>query len=215
MGSREIDGLIIRHLVDIEEAGHRAFDLEAQVFKALGIAAEKWATKTAWEGEFDIDEDNFWLGPLKWKLDAEIEGQESDWLAFFYFGVGADDDPNGDSATNDYLKLTRLCQARNGKFGFRWKSDHFAEGRRVAWRNFIRENTEDIIRETGFEHEEKDGTFFLTVTLNADTLANAIEQDAIEDALGPFETALDKLIRAEPAFTRLLERAEPKFARQP
>jgi len=202
MGSPEMDGLIVRHLVDIEEAGKRAFVLDAEVFKALAKTAEKWTAKTAWEGDSNIDEDNLWLAPLKWKLAGETEEGEADWLADFHFSAGGDDD--------DFFKLTRLCQARNGKFGFRWKSDHYGDGRRVAWRNFIRDNAEDIIRETGFEYE-KNGTFFPTVTLNAEALANAIEQDAIEDALGPFETALDNLTRTEPTFTRLLEAAKTHF----
>lgn len=211
---REMDGLIVRHLVDIEEAGKRAYALDFEVFKVLGKTAEKWATKAAWQGSFDIDGEGFWLNPPDWKLPAKTDGDEEVWLAYFDFNVAAGDDLNGDSTTTlDFFKLTRLCQARNGRFGFRWKSDHYAEGQRVPWRNFIRDNAQDIIRETGFEHEEKEGTFFLTVTVNAETLASAIEQDAIGDALGPFETALNNLTRAEAAFTRLLKLAEPKFAR--
>ena len=109
--------------------------------------------------------------------------------------------------THDFFKVTRLCHARNGTFGFRWISDHYAEGRKVPWRNFVRAEAENVVRETGFD-VEKNGTFFLTVTLDAEHLANAIEQDAIEEALGPFDSALDKLAEVEPAFTRLTRRSE-------
>jgi hypothetical protein len=202
MGPREMDALIIRHLADIEEAGKRAYLLDDEILKILGKAAENW-TKSDWEGKYDI-EDEFSLCPLKWKRSEE---DKEDWLAYFQFDVGADDDLNDDA---DFFKLTRLCQARNGKYGFRWRSDHYAEGRKVAWRNFIRDRAEEVVRETGFEHE-KDGTFFLTVTLNAESLAKAIEQDAIEDVISPFKSALDALARTEPAFTRLLEAAEIHF----
>lgn len=211
MGLREIDGLIIRHLADIEAAGRRAYDLDTEVFKVLGKTAEKWAIKAAWQGNYDIDGDGFWLNPPKWKLSAETEEDKEDWLAYFDFNVGADDDLGVDSTmTHDFFKLTRLCQARNGKFGFRWISDRYAEGRKIAWRNFIRTSAEGVVRDTGFE-VEKNGTFFLSVTLDSDNLAKAIEQDAIEDALTPFALALDNLARAEPTFTRLLETAKTQF----
>ena len=95
----------------------------------------------------------------------------------------------------------------NGKLGFQWKSDHYSEGRRVAWRNFIRDAAGNVIREMGFELE-KNGTFFLTVTLDAESLASAMDQDAIEDALLPFEKALDNVARAEPAFTEAARGSE-------
>jgi hypothetical protein len=58
------------------------------------------------------------------------------------------------------------------------ESDHYAEGRKVAWRNFIRDAAEGIIRETGFEHE-KNGTFFLTVTLNPSLMRSSDVNDII------------------------------------
>jgi hypothetical protein len=202
MGLREMDGLIVRHLADLEEAGKRATVLEGEVFKVLGNTAEKWAVKEGWHGEFDIDTDGsldaFWLAPLKWKLS---EKPEEDWLAYFEFNAGADDDDA------NYFNMAHLCGEMNLKFGFQWKSDHFAAGRKAAWRTFINAAAEEVIAKTGFEHE-KNGTFFLTVTIKAEALANAIEQDAIEDALGPFTTALDNLARSEPTFTGLLEAAK-------
>jgi hypothetical protein len=199
MGLQEMDGLIVRHLVDLEEAGKRATDLDGEVFKVLKITAEKWAVKEGWQGKFDIDTDEFWLAPLKWKLSGK---PEEDWLAYFEFNAGA-----GAGDDDAYFKMTRLCGEMNLKFGFQWKSDHFPAGRKAAWRKFVNDAAEEIISKTGFEHE-KNGSFFLTVTIEAETLANAIEQDAIEDALGPFTTALDNLARSEPAFTDLLEAAK-------
>jgi hypothetical protein len=140
-----------------------------------------------------------------------LSGDERGYFAYFSFNGGPDDDLKTDEKmTNDFFKLTRLCQARNGKFGFQWRSEHYTEGKRALWRNFIRDRVEEVIRETGFDHE-RDGTFFLPVKLDAESVANAIEQDAIEDALGPFRAALEKLHQSEPAFTRILEAAKLHF----
>jgi hypothetical protein len=48
--------------------------------------------------------------------------------------------------------------------------------------------------------------------LYADSLANAVEQDAIDDAvLDPIRKALDALAKAEPVLTELLMQAQKHF----
>jgi hypothetical protein len=55
--------------------------------------------------------------------------------------------------------------------------------------------------------------FFTPVRVEAETLAAAIEEDAVESALEPpFQQALDKLLAAKPEFDAMLEAAKKYFA---
>jgi hypothetical protein len=212
MTDRSMDALIIRHLEDFEDAYRCAYKLDNEIWKLLGAAAQKWAEDKGWDFGFDFEKDEFWTAPQGWKLPRRSEG-EQDWLAYFEFDAGPDDDWGDGSAEFDLLAVTRLCQAtKRGKVGFRWRSDYFAAGNKVAWRGFVNKSAEQIAQKTGLTYENKSGRFYLPMTVDIETLAKAVEEDAIDDALfAPTKSALDGLAAAEPMLTQLLTEAKKEF----
>lgn len=210
---RSIDALIIRHLADFEDAFRCAYNLDNEIWKAVGDTARKWAQEKGWAFEFDFEKDEFWTAPESWRLaKRQTEDSEEKWLAYFEFDAGPDDDFDEDNPQLDYLYVTRLCQAtKRGMVGFRWCPQYFSEGNKVAWRKFVDTSAEKIAQETGLSYENKSGRFYLPTRVDSETLSKAVEEDAIEDALAPIRSTLDGLAAAVPTLTQLLERAKKQF----
>jgi hypothetical protein len=70
---------------------------------------------------------------------------------------------------------------------------------------------ERIAQDTGLTYENKSGRFYLQTIVDLETLAKAIEDDAIEDALIPIRSTLDSLAAAVPTLTELLLQAKKQF----
>jgi hypothetical protein len=208
-----MEALIIRHLVDFEEAFRCAYKLDDEIWEELGNAARKWAEEKGWDFDIDLEEDEFWTAPKSWKLPKEsTENTEQDYLAYFEFDGAPDDDWEASNPNVDYLAVTRLCRAtKRGMLGFRWKPSYFTEGNKVAWRKFMEKPAERIAQDTGLTYENKSGRFYLQTIVDLETLAKAIEDDAIEDALIPIRSTLDSLAAAVPTLTELLLQAKKQF----
>ena len=58
---------------------------------------------------------------------------------------------------------------------------------------------------TAFTAEEK-GSFYMPLKLDVATLAAAVRDESIEDALGPVRQALDNIIAAKPAFDAIINK---------
>jgi hypothetical protein len=210
MEPRQIDALIIRHLADLDEATKCANKLDIEIWEELGKIAEKWKDDKEWEARYSID--FLWFAPQSWNLDKQPEkDSEGNWWAYFDFDAGANDDWDENNYDLDVYFTTRLCNISNGKFGLRWRSDYYSEGNLVRWRKFTGAAAEDVIRQTGFGYEKETGGFYLPVKIDLETLAKAIEENAMEDAMKPFRTALDTLVNAEKVFTKLLIAAKKEF----
>jgi hypothetical protein len=52
MALPELDKLIVEHLADIDATAKRLWEIETQVFAAISAAANAWAKKEGWVGEF-------------------------------------------------------------------------------------------------------------------------------------------------------------------
>jgi hypothetical protein len=187
--------------------------LDEEIWNALGATAQRWAQEKEWEFGFNPASDEFWTAPQHWKLPKKsTEDSEQEWLAYFEFDAGPDDDFNSDNPQLDLLSVTRLCQAtKRGMLGFRWRPDYFTDSNKVAWRRFAEKSAEGIARTTGLSYENKRGRFYLSTRVDLETLAKAVEDDAIEDALVPVRSTLDGLAGAVPALTQLLMQAKKQL----
>jgi hypothetical protein len=207
---REIDALLIRNLDQIEQALHRLhFSLEPEIFRILDETVRKSTVRKGWDGEFDWNgEGSFWFWPKRWKTVVKSKVAH---LGYFELNSEHQDD-NLDIAEippRNQFALSRLCQVNgNGSLGFRWQSEHFSQsGKLLAWRKFVQANADSITSKTKFRLEDKRGSFFLPIKIEAEILATALENDVIEDALQPFRDALDEVIRSAAVFDSLIKKA--------
>jgi predicted RNase H-like HicB family nuclease len=205
-----MDALIVRHLSDIDTAAKRlSYSLEAQVGKAIDGIVEAWAEKNGWNGTFEWDQNELSVVPPEWKYreNGADEDSRSAWF-YLYAGQGDDFDSTNDL---DYFWLTRLCGSGRGELGFWWeyeKGSIAPKGRK--WKQFVRPYIERA-RETGFTYDEESGLFFIPVRVEPEFLAQAIENESIEDALQPIEMALEACIAAKPVFDEILDAARAQF----
>jgi hypothetical protein len=185
--------------VDLEGAARQLLIIQKRVFAELDNTARDWAKvqEPSWDGKFDSWGASLTLSPMEWRSPQEKDSFET----WFEFGLGAGD--TDDWAENeDFFYLTRLCQVGRGKYGFWFKQSVLGTGR---WKKFAKDN-ESLVRKTAFSIDS--GSFFMPVKLDLRSLAEAVFTGAIDEAMGPFSEALDRLKDARPFFDALVQKAK-------
>jgi hypothetical protein len=211
MAETNVNALIVRHLGDIDAAARQVeYDLQPNVAKSLNEIVKAWAESRKWEHEAKWFHDGeTYVAPACWK-NTDEDKKNNPLYCWFELNTSAGDDYR-DVQELDYFWLTRLCKSGRGMLGFRWTYNGSlipARGRR--WRQFSSDHVEGP-RKAGFVYEESKGLFFRQVHIDAGKLAQAIENDAIKDALGPIEEALDTCFAAKGVFGEILNRARSEF----
>lgn len=211
MSSVEMDALIIRHLADIDAATKRLYyNIQEQVGKAIDDVTESWTKQNEWEGLFNWDQEHLIVYPRQWTY-AEPGSDKNHRLAWFELDAGQGDDLVNDDRL-DYFWLTRLCRAGRGELALWWK---YEKGKfaltRPKWKQFVRPYIEKVLA-TGFTYDESRGLFFLPVRVELQSLAQAIETEAIEDALQSIDLALNACLAAKPIFDEILSTAKAQFS---
>ena len=204
MSSPELDALLISNLSDLEAVRRQLAEVQHNVFRAVDADVETWATERGWSGVFDYLADALWLAPPTWR---QPEGDAQDVFAWFVLSVGPDDTET-ERVDEDYLYLTRLCQAGFGQLGFTLGQSLMP--REATWKRFLQSHT-DLIEATPFILD-RNARLFLPVRIDRQELANALREQSIPDALTPLRAALDQLAAAQPALDRLLEAAQATVA---
>ena len=203
MSSSELDALIVEHLADLDRAAAGIDGIQAGVFAAFGEKAGAWAKKQGWISDFDYPEGGWsdwqaWIAPPEWRTaDTAVDDDEFD--GFFALSVGGGDTGDGKAGEDRFL-LTRLCRAGVGRIGFRFGRPDFVKPRK--WKQAVPRLAE-LMKTTGFVLDEAQ-SFFLPVTIQLVTLAQALREENLEAALDPFEAALDSLLHAKPTFDEVL-----------
>ena len=201
----EWDAVIVRNLDQLNSAANRlSFEIEPRIKKVIDEIAEKWAKTNAWSGEFDWWKGNLWFAPDNWKSDEE-------WLGQFHLDGGPDDE-FASVPDEDVFWLTRLCQKGRGVLGFRWWYGDGLGTTKNKWKKFIRDHADcvEAIGKQGFVVEDS-GLFFTEVKVDAEKLADAIQEDSIETVLQPLHDALDQILAAKSQFDTLIARAQKNF----
>ncbi|MBD2745798.1 hypothetical protein IC232_03715 [Microvirga sp. BT688] len=210
MSSNQMDALIVRHLSDIDAAARRlSYELEAKVGKAIDVLIEEWAEKSGWEGSFSWDQVDLYFYPKEWEYTEEGSDEPSQY-GYFYLYSGPGDNFD-DNAQVDYFWLTRLCGAGRGELAFWWeyeKGTVAPKGKK--WKQFVNPYIERL-KAAGFNYHEDDGIFYRPVRVDAESLAKAVENESIEDALKPIEAALEACLAAQPIFDEILTAAKSHF----
>jgi hypothetical protein len=197
MSSPELDGLIVEHLADLDRAAARIGGIEAAVYAAMGKRAQEWAKQYGWVSDFDYPEGGWpkrtppWVAPPEWRTaDTPVDDNKFD-------GKFLLDHRNSE----DCFSLTRLCGVGVDQVGFWFTRPDSMKPRQ--WRQAFHRLAE-FVRDTRFVVDEEP-SFFLPFTIEASTLAQALRDEDIDAALGPFEAALDFLLDAKPSFDQALQ----------
>lgn len=193
MSQAELSALIIANIQDLDGAAHHLEQtLQSEIGEALDEAARRFCSEMRWSGKFSWDDDELWVAPTSWSTeDAGGSSYPSQRFAFTH-----DSDDLGEL---DYFWLTQLVGKGRARLGFAWVRSGISRSR---WKKALAGRTDLIeeIRRRGFSYDEKQGTFFLPVVIDADRLARAFA----EEALQPFEAALRKLAEDRDIFERLV-----------
>lgn len=175
MPRNEIDGLIIRHLADIEAACKRiANQIEPQVNSAIDDVVKEWTDDNAWSSDGDFANNNLWLAPSDWQLNLE----EGEWASRFWLYAG-------ESGWEDEYRLSQICGVGQGTVGIWWAYEKVDK----RWKNFAADFVVTL-RRLGFHYEETAGSFFLPFQIDPAMLAKSVEDDAIDKAMQPLRAAL-------------------------
>ena len=215
MPSQEMDAFIVRHLQDIESASRRINDdIQKNIGDAINSIVGEWSREKDWDsfGKFDVNDegDLLTLAPKKWRF-PDSDAKDNEFFGWFWFDA-FDDAENERNWTNQFW-LTQLCGLGVGPIGICWGGVPVNfNSTRGRWKQFLAPHIPSI-KERGFNYQ-KDGIFFLPFTIDQKTLADAIEGDNIEDALGPLRNALAIIESAEPDFDTLIEDARTLFKSQ-
>jgi hypothetical protein len=204
MSSLELDALIIEHIVDLDRAEKRIDAIEQKLVSAMNARAEQWAKRHGWTGKFILPENGGWqdweidLAPADWNKT----GDEADVLpkCFFTIDVRAGDTEEGKPG-EPWNYVTRFCGLEGGQIGIRFVKT--APIRKRQWQGIV-ERFRDEVSSTKFI-VDSEPSFFLGFCIDPTALAAAFREDDPDAALGPFDTALDALIEARPAFDKLVE----------
>jgi hypothetical protein len=199
MSGRELDALIVRHLIDLEDACERLTnELDKEIFIEIDHVIREWARSEDRKWFFkETTEDTFaWMAPEEWRTpDADAEQK-------FRCRFKLD---TTDNAPGTEFYLTSICDLRGGPFGICWACDHDGINMKT-WKKFLQPEI-PAIENLGFRYQEKSGTFFVPIIISQNGLAEAIEGDNIEDALAPVLDALKIIEQGWKSLDGLFRRA--------
>jgi len=174
--------------------------VDPAIHTAISEEVATWLKSHAlWYGEHE-DLEKLWVAPPDWRTPDK----EDVWSAWFQFGR------RNSTESSSYLTAD-IFGAGEIDCGFRFEVDPASFGGRRAWNNYVGTLGEvaQQLSAQGWVHEGR-GVFFQALTLPADLLASAWENEDWADALAPLNEALDGLVKALPIFGAIVEGAKPK-----
>lgn len=191
MNSPELNSALAGNIADLEVIAQRLGGLDEIVDEAVNKLASDWAAEHAWFAQCDEDE---------WSLSPMGDGwytptNEDDSGAYFEFAFFED-------INEDNYFVTSLCQKGHDKVGIRFVQQMV---KRNQWKKIVSELS-DLVADTGFVLEERKLSFFLSIKIDPEVLAAGIAGDDLEDGLHQCKNVLDQLLRAKPAFDKVIAR---------
>lgn len=214
--SNHLDALIVGNLSDLAGAMQRLEEIQNEVGRAINKTVREWcdAQTPKWNLEHEtLDEDGLELYPDSWKL-GNGEAENSSTLANIWIAL-----EDEDKDWRDHLWLANLCSVANSKpFNVLWHPDYHViipgkGSKKNRWREFVT-NGEWVsrLRSLGYSYSDQTGGFFRPFIISKEELAQAIKDNAIEEAFSPLHEALEGLNKAKAIFDEILEAAKKEFS---
>lgn len=195
MASEDLDSLIIRNIADLDDATRRLYVLNEKIAGEIDNIIKILSTEWGWRGQFEWTwKGELWTAPSEWAADAEAEDFDA-W--FSWDNRHGATGPNGEEDTN---WVTSLCNAGYGELGFRFDQDVLAG--KKALKDFWRKHVDEV-KKFGFILDDKP-SLFLPVHIDREALAAAVADGNIKAGLEPLRTAFETLVRARPAFEKII-----------
>lgn len=205
MSDAQISALILRNLRLMDEAASYLFlHISKDVFTRIDQISDRWVKKIGWKGRFNFwNESEWYAASPKWLVDPK-----STKAAYAYFTLDA---AEGDwNEELGYFSLTRLCGLRS-ELGLRFVLEYSRlKIAKPKWKQFLMERKKPF-QEKGFKLEEKEGVLFYPLRIDVEDLIKAISNNSVEDALGPFQSALEKVEDTMPLFEALFRDAKKQL----
>ncbi|MBN4073346.1 hypothetical protein JYT48_02170 [Mariprofundus ferrooxydans] len=203
----EAGALAIKSINVIEQA-YRLVDneIEVQLWLAVEKAVAKAVSSDQWRSDLSKNEtnsiDNPWIAKTDWQDEDGVP------LAKFYiWGVLPEEN-------NDQWLLTQICGLGEAEVGIEWAvvySHKILGLNKLKWRAFAAEqnNNTPKLKELNFKYKEKEGRWFLPMHVERDELADAWENEEMDDFLDKtVNRCMQNIFEAVPEFDRILEEAK-------
>ena len=159
---------------------------------------KEWAKSKGWHFNPAFDDDTLWLSHGDWHA-----AEEEDYLGRLSVYAGSEE-TEGNLGWEAHFWLSQLCGTGPGSIGLRWSIKR--PSRKTALKRFVADYVVSM-RILGFEHEEQKGTFFMPFSVDVAVLAQAIEDDVVEEAFEPLRIALDKAAEAKSVFDEMVSKS--------
>lgn len=213
----ELDALIVRNLDDLTDAIRRLEGIQQEAGKTIDEIVCDWCKAHKWHlvNEALESDAGLELSANTWEQENR-EDENSQVLASVWVCI-----ENEDIDWYDHRWLSNLCNvSQSAPLNLFWmpKFRIIIPGggiKKSRWRDFVTRGADQWItplRELGFSYSDQEGGFFLPFIIDKEKLAEAIKQNAIEDAFDPLHDALKKLEDAKPFFDQILKAAEKEFS---
>jgi hypothetical protein len=208
MANAKTNALIIRHIADLDAAVRQ---LEEHIVplleKTIKDIVQEWAEKNSWVLDWsDWNIKDPFIYPPEWQRMGEA-GEKPRYMAQFKFSQKAS---NFDALGGESYWTAMLC-GFGGSVGFWWDFDRAELGLNKKRAKAVLAEFVEKLQQAGFIYDEADNQFFIPFEIKPEILAQAIEEDAPEEALAPLiNAALDRCRAAKTMFEKILETAKAR-----
>lgn len=186
---RELSAIIVRNIVDIEDAlAHAENNIENRLSKEFNAVFDRIFNVSKWHLSKDKDFWESWFCPKEWPISRG--DRKPDNLAWFQLNI------TGEDVFHSWLAAFVTGTKERGIASLKF-------GRNVtqrAYRKAIEEsqNALNQIQEAGFIIDGDD--IYYPISIDAEALAAGFEKDDLAPAIEQFEKAAEALQSAMPAF---------------
>lgn len=221
MADTSTEALIIRHIADLDRA-IRLYEekIHIALVKSVDNVMDKWAKNKGWGSEVS-DKINSKVFPPDWQVKKkgkeqikksvkdQINKKGKETAEGAWFEMYEAEKSNGDAIGGTSYWAANLCGVGSGFMAMWWDWEKTEYGYNVRrWKQFIISYIERL-QQAGVNYHDKTGLFFIPIRVSSDDLAQAIEDGAPEEALGPpINAALDRCHAAKPLFDKILASAK-------
>lgn len=174
--------------IDMFDEARRLFDnADEEIIKVLYKNIESWAVSNGWNSEFN---DTALISPPDWVAE------ENEYYAYFYWGERED--------TDSYW-LAGLCGAGQTEVGLRFEVNHKIFGGKSKWNSQCKSLPDlNQLSKIGFISEGK-GTWFLPVSFDKGCIAEAYENNDLEEGFRAIAQSLDIIKESILFFNEIVE----------
>lgn len=207
MANARTSALIIRHIADLDAAVRQLEEHIAPLLeRTIKSIVKEWVEKNGWALDWsDWTVKDPFIYPPEWQVMSN--GDKPRFLAQFHLSekTNASDAQGGDSY------WTAMLCGYGGSAGFWWDFDRAELGLNKKRAKAVLAGFVEKLQTAGFIYDEASNRFFIPFQIESEILAQAVEDEAPEEALAPIvNSALDRCRAAKPIFEKILATAKAR-----